>query len=108
MEIKTHIEKDKNKLPKHIIEFLHDGNKATFINGGQDSIRYEDFDIGMLKCGSIYWMSRVDNENKLYTIRHWGTDTDEEQKKQMQDFIYKCLPIKVRFSNNGSYMEYEA
>lgn len=38
MEIKTHIEKDKNKLPKHIIEFLHDGNKATFINGGQDSI----------------------------------------------------------------------
>lgn len=40
MEIKTHIEKGKNKLPKHIIEFLHDGNKATFINGGQDSIRY--------------------------------------------------------------------
>lgn len=53
-------------------------------------------------------MPHVDNENKLYTIRHWGTDTDEEQKKQMQDFIYKCLPIKIRFSNNGSYMEYEA
>lgn len=81
MIIKTHIEKERNKLTKHIIEFLDDGNKATFINDGQDSIRYEDFDIGMLKCGSIYWMSHIDNENKLYTIRHWGTDTDEEQKK---------------------------
>lgn len=89
MEIKTHIEKDKNKLPKHIIEFLHDGNKATFINGGQDSIRYEDFDIGMLKCGSIYWMSHVDNENKLYTIRHW-------EQIRMRNKKSKC---KILYTN---------
>lgn len=92
MIIKTHIEKERNKLTKHIIEFLDDGNKATFINDGQDSIRYEDFDIGMLKCGSIYWMSHIDNENKLYTIRHWGTDTYEEQKSKCKIlYINVCL-----------------
>ena len=107
MKIITYKAAQKDKSIKYIIKISDDGYNAEFANNGDNLLKYEDFNTGKTKQGSIFWMSHIDNDNELYNIRHWGKETKEEQKQQMIEFIKRCLSLDIKFSDNGNYLEYD-
>lgn len=54
MKIITHCESRKDKSVKRIIEIYDDDYKSEFTNNGDVFLKYEDFNTGKTKQGSIF------------------------------------------------------